>query len=67
VLLAVVGLVLFPLWPYELKYYLWLLSYYSTVALVGIIIVRWLIYLLGSIFGASIWIFPRLFDNVEVI
>ena len=63
IMLAVVVLVLFPLWPYEVKYYLWLVNYYITVALVGLIVVRWVVYLLFSIFGASVWIFPRLFDN----
>lgn len=67
ILLLVVGVVLFPLWPYELKYFLWLLSYYSTIALVGLIILRWTAYILFSIFGASFWIFPRLFDNVEFL
>lgn len=62
-----IGLVLFPLWPYELKYFVWLVSYYSTILLVGIIILRWVAYLFCSIFGASFWIFPRLFDNVEFI
>jgi hypothetical protein len=66
-MLTVIGLVLFPLWPYELKYVLWLVSYYMTIALVGVIVLRWIVYLLFAIFGASLWIFPRLFDNVEFL
>lgn len=62
--LAVVVLVLFPLWPYWLKYYLWLVSYYSTIALVGLIIVRLFLYMFLALFGISFWLFPRLFASV---
>jgi hypothetical protein len=66
-LLGVIGVVLFPIWPYWLKYSLWMLSYYTVMAILGVIIVRLVIYTVGSIFGASVWVFPRLFDNVEVV
>ena len=66
-LIAVIFLVLFPLWPYEVKYYLWISSYYLIILLVATIILRWVLYLFFSIFGGSFWLFPRFFDNVEII
>lgn len=66
-MLGVLVLVLFPLWPLGFKIFIWYVSYYTTMLLVGIIILRLVLYLFFSIFGASIWMFPRLFDNVDFI
>ena len=55
--------VLFPLWPYELKYAVWLISLYLLIVLVGIIILRLIIYILAASFGVSFWIFPNLFGD----
>ena len=65
--LAVFGIVLFPLWPYELKYALWMVSFYTLMALVALIIVRLVLYMFVALFGVSFWIFPRLFANVDTI
>lgn len=64
-MVGVIVLVLFPLWPQDFKVFIWYLSYYTTMLLVVIIILRLVLYLFFSIFGASIWMFPRFFDNVD--
>lgn len=58
---GVVAVVLFPLWPYELKYLLWKISLYLLVAFCVIIVLRLALYLLVGIFGVSFWLFPRFF------
>lgn len=63
IVVCIFGMVLFPLWPYELKYVLWLVSLWTTLLFVGVIVVRLFTYLLGAILGGSFWIFPRLLDN----
>ena len=67
IMVAVLVLVLFPLWPLDFKIFIWYVSYYTTMLLVGIIVLRLVLYLFFSIFGASIWMFPRLFDNVDFV
>lgn len=57
---AVLILVLFPVWPYEVKYIIWLVSLVLLVVLVGIIVLRLALFLLCVIFGYQIWIFPNL-------
>lgn len=63
ILLAILCLVLFPVWPYELKYAIWLLSLYFLIFLVGVLTVRLLVYSVGTLFGVSIWLFPNLLQD----
>lgn len=67
ILIGVIVLVLFPLWPYEVKYYLWKLSLWLLIAICILIAVRLAVYLFMAIFGVSFWIFPRFFDNCSTI
>ena len=60
---AVLGLVLFPLWPFELKYLLWKVSLWLLVGFCAIIAARLVVYLLLGVFGVSFWLFPRFFEN----
>ncbi len=60
---AVVALVLFPLWPFELKYLLWKVSLWLLVGFCVIIALRVVLYLLLGVFGVSFWLFPRFFEN----
>ena len=59
--------VLFPIWPYSVKYGIWLVSLVLLVILVGIIIVRLVVYLLISIFNYHVWIFPNLFYSTGIL
>jgi hypothetical protein len=58
---------LFPLWPYQAKYWLFLVSLTVFVALVILLLLRIVIYILLSTFGISFWLFPNLMGNYGVI
>ncbi len=60
IIFAVLSLVLFPVWPYELKYGIWLVSFILLIVLVSLIVLRLLIYVFCVIFGFNVWIFPNL-------
>lgn len=59
--------VMFPLWPYELKYGLWLLSVFLLVTLIGLILLRLILYVVFASFGVSFWIFPNLFGDYGIV
>jgi hypothetical protein len=54
---------LFPVWPIEVKIGIWWVSYILLIAIVVLIIIRYLVYSLFFIFGISFWIFPNFFDD----
>jgi len=60
IILAILCLVLFPVWPYELKYAVWLISLYLLIFIVGLLLLRLAIYAIASLFGVSLWLFPNL-------
>jgi translocation protein SEC62 len=60
---VVLGFCLFPVWPIELKIGIWWVSYILLLIMIGLIIVRLLIYTLFYIFGIDVWLFPNLFDE----
>lgn len=68
VLLAVVAVVLFPLWPYTLRRGVWYLSMGALgllAAFFGLAIVRLIIYLATIVsLRPGIWIYPNLFEDV---
>lgn len=59
--------VLFPLWPYSLKYAIWVLSMVLLVTLVSIVIARLILYVVLASFGISFWLFPNLFGDYGVL
>lgn len=65
--MGVLFIVLFPVWPYELKYAVWLLSLYLLIFLVGLLALRLLIFVLCSSLGVSMWIFPNLLGEYGII
>lgn len=60
ILAAVLALVLFPVWPYIVKYGVWLISLYLLIFLVGLIVLRIIIFGICVILGFNVWIFPNL-------
>jgi hypothetical protein len=66
-LVAVIAVILFPLWPYELKYYLWKICLWLLIGICILVAVRWIAYMFMAMFGVSFWIFPRFFDNCSTI
>ena len=64
---AILFVVLFPIWPYELKYYVWYTSLILLVFSVGLLVVRLLLYSILSLFGYSFWLFPNLLTESSFI
>jgi hypothetical protein len=60
---GVLALVMFPIWPYELKYAIWWVSLVLLVAMVGLLLLRLLIYLLAVVFDYHIWLFPNFLNS----
>jgi len=59
----VLGLVLFPVWPLQVKIGMWYVSVILILLIIGLIIVRYLAYILMWILGCEFWLFPNLFDD----
>ena len=57
------ALVMFPIWPYEVKYGIWFVCLILLIFLVGLIVFRLVIYLLIVIFNYHVWIFPNLLSS----
>ena len=66
-IVGVLALVLFPVWPYILKYVIWLISLYLLIFLVGLIVFRLVIYMICVVLGFNVWIFPNLLGETGVI
>jgi len=60
---GVLALVMFPLWPYELKYFLFKATLYLLLAILALSALRLAIYGVCAIFGVSVWLFPNLYEN----
>jgi translocation protein SEC62 len=67
VIMLILGLVMFPIWPFSVKYGIWLVSLVLLVVLVGIIVLRLLVYIVFAIFNYHIWIFPDLFYSNGIL
>lgn len=67
VVAAILFVVLFPVWPYEFKYYVWYISLILLVLSIGLIVLRLLLYSILSLFGYSFWLFPNLLIESSVI
>ena len=60
-------MVLFPIWPFTIKYGLWLVSLVLLIFLVGAIVVRLIVFCICIIFNYHIWIFPNLFYSNGIL
>ena len=65
--LAILFLVLFPIWPYWMKYYVWLTSLVLLVISVGLLALRLVLYSVLSLFGYSFWLFPQLLASASFL
>jgi translocation protein SEC62 len=64
--LVVVGILmycLFPVWPVEVKIGVWWICYILLNLMVGIIVIRLVVYAFMYVFGVDFWVFPNLFDE----
>ena len=66
ILLIIAG-VLFPLWPYSVKYAVWIVCLYFMIAIVAIIFIRLILYIVAASFGVSFWLLPNLFGDYGVM
>jgi len=58
---------LFPIWPQGIKLIIWYISFYLLVFLVGLIIVRAIVWTVLFIIGLDFWIFPNLLEDTYYI
>jgi len=63
IVVGVLALVLFPVWPFSVKYAIWLISLYLLIILVGLLLFRLVIYLICVAAGFNVWIFPNLLGD----
>jgi translocation protein SEC62 len=63
IVVGVLALVLFPVWPFSVKYAIWLISLYLLIILVGLLVFRLIIYLICVAAGFDVWIFPNLLGD----
>ena len=63
IILGILTLVMFPIWPYEVKYGVWLVSLILLIIMVGLIVIRLIVYLLVVGFNYHVWIFPNLLNS----
>lgn len=65
ILLLVFLIFLFPIWPYSFKYFIFKLSLYLSIAMIALIVVRYIVYIISRLLGYSFWILPNLNDDVS--
>jgi len=64
----VIAFMLFNIWPLWLKIALWYFSFYTLVFLVGLIFIRFFVWLILFHFGIDLWIFPNFFiDSNDIL
>lgn len=64
--IVVVGVLmycLFPVWPVEVKIAVWWICYILLNLMVGVIVIRLIVYGFMYVFGLDFWVFPNLFDE----
>lgn len=66
-LAAVLAIVLFPVWPFSVKYAIWLISLYLLVILVGLLVFRLAVYMVCVVAGFNVWILPNLMGDYGFI
>lgn len=64
---AIIAIILFPLWPYSVKLAIFNILFYFSASFIGMTILRLIVWVVLFPFGIDFWIFPRLFDEEEGI
>jgi hypothetical protein len=68
IVIIMIGFLCFNLWPLWLKIGIWYVSFYLLMFLVGIIIIRFVVWLFLFHFGMDFWIFPNFFiDSNDIL
>ena len=63
IILSILVICLFPLWPYKLKLIVFYISLYSLIFMFIFSIVRLLIWYLFRLAGFEFWIMPEIFND----
>lgn len=63
IIVLVLGLCLFPLWPYSVKIIVFYISLYLLIFIGIFSLIRFLIYYIFRLIGFEFWILPEIFDN----
>lgn len=67
IVIGIFGYCLLPVWPLQLKIFIWWVSYILLCLMIGLIVVRYSLHLFMMIFGKDFWLFPDLFnDHVRI-
>ena len=65
---AIIAIILFPLWPYSVKLGIFNVLFYFSAGMLSLIALRLIIYLVIFPFGVSFWIFPNMLsDDLGII
>lgn len=62
-IVGMLGVTCFPIWPHFLKVYLWYCSVTLLIVMVVFVALRGIVFLSLWIWGFEFWIFPNLFDE----
>lgn len=67
--LAIVVLLLFtmPWWPYHIKIIVYYFTIFYIVTFTSLLIIRYALYVFCWVMGYSVWIFPRLNDDLGIV
>jgi len=63
VIIIVIGVCLFPVWPLSFKIYAWYVSFGLLNILGGLISIRLIVYSAFFLFGVDVWVLPKIFDD----
>ena len=66
ILLLVFLVCLYPIWPFAFKYGIFKLTLYLCVFFTGLLVVRFIVYIISRLFGYSFWILPNINDDVII-
>lgn len=60
---SIIAVILFPLWPYSVKLGIFNVLFYFSASLIGLVIIRLIVFIALFPFGIDFWIFPNMFDD----
>lgn len=66
ILFLVFMVFLYPIWPFAFKYAIFKATLYLCIFFVGLLVVRFIAFLISRLFGFSFWILPNLNDDVSI-
>ena len=62
-ILGFMACVCFPIWPLFLRNFVWYMSVTFLLVTLGLMLVRWVVFLFVWVLGYEFWILPNLFDE----